>query len=125
MSHRQSTRLCHHLINCYNASTSHYNASRIWLIYQKNDQTVKTLLCKAFNALMNRYNDSRNRYNDSLEHIDLSENSQSVANVLQNIQHFCESYNDLRNRYNDSLECIDLSEDGQSVANVFAKCSML
>jgi hypothetical protein len=31
---------------------------------------------------MNRYNDSRNHYNDSLEHIDLSENSQNVANVL-------------------------------------------
>jgi hypothetical protein len=40
-------------------------------------------LCKAFNVLMNRYNDSRNRYNDSLEYIDLSENSQSVANALR------------------------------------------
>jgi hypothetical protein len=48
----------------------------------------------------------------------LSENSQNVANVLQNIQRFGESYNDLRNRYNDSLECIDLSEHGQSVANI-------
>jgi hypothetical protein len=38
---------------------------------------VKTLLmfCKAFNVLMNRYN-------DSLEHIDLLENSQNIANIL-------------------------------------------
>jgi hypothetical protein len=40
---------------------------------------------------MNRYNDSRNRDNDSLEHIDMSENSQSVANVLWSVQHFGES----------------------------------
>jgi hypothetical protein len=45
---------------------------------------------------MNHYNDSRNRNNDSLEHIDLSENSQSVANVLQSVQRFNESYNDSR-----------------------------
>jgi hypothetical protein len=37
-----------------------------------------------------------NRYNDSLEHIDLSENCQSVVNVLQNVQRFNESYNDSR-----------------------------
>jgi hypothetical protein len=52
---------------------------------------------------MNRYNDSRNRYNDFLEHIDLSENSQSVTNVLWSVQRFDESYNDSRNHYNDSL----------------------
>jgi hypothetical protein len=40
---------------------------------------------------MNRYNDSRNRDNDFLKHIDLSENSQSVANVLQSVQRFNES----------------------------------
>jgi hypothetical protein len=53
-------------------------------LVRKIGQTVKTLLtfCKVFIVLMNRYNDSRNRYHDSLEHIDLSENSQSVANVL-------------------------------------------
>jgi hypothetical protein len=51
---------------------------------------------------MNHYNDSRNRYNDSLEHIDLSENSQSIANVLWSVQRFGESYNGLRNHYNDS-----------------------
>jgi hypothetical protein len=45
---------------------------------------------------MNHYKDSRNRNNDSLEHIDLSENSQSVANVLQSVQRFNESYNDSR-----------------------------
>jgi hypothetical protein len=61
------------------------------------------MLCKAFNILMNRYNDSRNHYNDSLEHIDLSENSQNVANVLWSVQRFGESYNDSRNYYNDSL----------------------
>jgi hypothetical protein len=43
---------------------------------------------------MNHYNDSRNRYNDSLEHIDLSENSQRVTNVLWSVQRFGESYND-------------------------------
>jgi hypothetical protein len=58
------------------------------------------------------------RYNDSLEHIDLSENGQSVTNVLQSVQRFGELYDDLRNRYNDSLECINLSEDGRSIANV-------
>jgi hypothetical protein len=52
---------------------------------------------------MNRYNDLRNRDNDSLEHIDLSENSQNVANVLRSVQRFGESYNDWRNNYNDSL----------------------
>jgi hypothetical protein len=52
---------------------------------------------------MNRYNDSRNRYNDSLEYIDLSENSQSIANVLWSVQRFGELYNDSGNRYNDSL----------------------
>jgi hypothetical protein len=67
---------------------------------------------------MNRYNNSKNRYNVSLEHIDLSENSQRVANVLQDVQRFDESYNDSRYRNNDSLECIDLSENGQSVVNV-------
>jgi hypothetical protein len=45
---------------------------------------------------MNCYNNSRNRDNNSLEHIDLSENSQNVANVLQNVQRFNESYNDSR-----------------------------
>jgi hypothetical protein len=44
-----------------------------------------------------------NRYNDSLEHIDLSENSQNIANVLRSVQRFGESYNDSRNHYNDSL----------------------
>jgi hypothetical protein len=50
---------------------------------------------------MNRYNDSRNhnnylrnRNNNSLEHVDLSENGQSVANILQSVQRFRESYND-------------------------------
>jgi hypothetical protein len=37
-----------------------------------------------------------NHYNDSLEHIDLSENSQSIANILQSVQRFNESYNDSR-----------------------------
>jgi hypothetical protein len=45
---------------------------------------------------MNRYNDSRNRYNNSVEHIDLSENGQSVVNVLQSVQRFGESYNNSR-----------------------------
>jgi hypothetical protein len=45
--------------------------------------------CKAFKDLMNHYN-------DSLEHIDLSENSQSIANILQSVQRFNESYNDSR-----------------------------
>jgi hypothetical protein len=36
----------------------------------------------SFNVLENLYNDSRNRYNDSLEYVDLSENGQSVTNVL-------------------------------------------
>jgi hypothetical protein len=44
-----------------------------------------------------------NRDNDSLEHIDLSENSQSVSNVLWSDQRFSESYNDSKNCYNDSL----------------------
>jgi hypothetical protein len=54
---------------------------------------VRALLtfCKAFNALVNRYNNSRYSNNDSLEHIDLSENGQSVANVLQSVQRFGES----------------------------------
>jgi hypothetical protein len=38
--------------------------------------------CKALQRYDEPYNDLRNRYNDSLEHIDLSENSQVVANVL-------------------------------------------
>jgi hypothetical protein len=54
------------------------------------------MFCKAFNALVNHYNNLRNHNNDSLEHIDLSENGQSVANVLQSVQRFGESYNDLR-----------------------------
>jgi hypothetical protein len=53
--------------------------------------------------LVKRYNDLRKRYNDSLEHIDLSENSQVVPNVLQIVQRFGESNNDSKNRYNDSL----------------------
>jgi hypothetical protein len=59
---------------------------------------VKALLtfCKAFNALVNHYNDSRNHNNNSLEHIDLSENGKSVANVLQSVPRFNESYNDPR-----------------------------
>jgi hypothetical protein len=52
---------------------------------------------------MNHYNDLRNRDNDSLEYIDLSENSQSIDNVLWSVQRFGESYNDSRDRYNDSL----------------------
>jgi hypothetical protein len=73
--------------------------------------------CKALQRYDEPYNDSRNRYNDSLEHIDLSENSQIVTNVLQIVQRFGESSNDLSDRYNDSLECVDLSEHGQSVAD--------
>jgi hypothetical protein len=49
-----------------------------------------------FNVLMNRYNYSRNCYNNSVEHIDLSENGQSVVNILQSVQRFGESYNDSR-----------------------------
>jgi hypothetical protein len=81
---------------------------------------VKALLtfCEAFNVLVDRYNNSRNHYNDYLTYVDLSENSQSVTNILWSVQHFGKPYNDSRSRYNDSLECIDLSEDGQSVANV-------
>jgi hypothetical protein len=45
---------------------------------------------------MNCYNYSRNHYNNSVEHIDLSENGQSVVNVLQSVQRFGESYNDSR-----------------------------
>jgi hypothetical protein len=45
---------------------------------------------------MNRYNYSRNRYNNFVEHIDLSENGQSVVNILQSVQRFGESYNDSR-----------------------------
>jgi hypothetical protein len=59
--------------------------------------------CKALQRYDKPYNDLRNRYNNSLEHIDLSENSQIVVNVLQIVQRFGESYNDSRNRCNDSL----------------------
>jgi conjugal transfer/entry exclusion protein len=37
-----------------------------------------------------------NRYNDSLDHIDLSENSQIVVNVLQSVPRLNKSYNDWR-----------------------------
>jgi hypothetical protein len=59
--------------------------------------------CKALQWYDGLYNDLKNHYNDSLEYIDLSANSQIVANVLQIVQRFGESYNDSRNRYNDSL----------------------
>jgi citrate lyase synthetase len=64
------------------------------------------------------FNNLNNRYNDSLKHIDLSVNSQIVANVLQFVQRFGESSNDLNNHYNNSLKHIDLSENSQIVANV-------
>jgi hypothetical protein len=70
----------------------------IRLCQRIGQQGVKTLLtlCISFNVL-------ENRYNDSLTYIDLAENSQSVTNVLWNVQCFGKSYNDSRNHYNDSL----------------------
>jgi hypothetical protein len=52
--------------------------------------------CEALQRYDEPYNDSRNHYNDSLKNIDLSENSQIVANILQNVLRLNESYNDSR-----------------------------
>jgi hypothetical protein len=97
MSHQQSTRcittllIIYHLRNRVTIQQTITTLQQIIItlpqivitlpedirLVRKIGQTVKTLLtiCKAFNILMNRYN-------NSLEYIDLSENSQSVANVL-------------------------------------------
>jgi hypothetical protein len=104
MSHQQSTRCIITLLIIYhsrNCVTIQQNITTLQQIIITYSQTVITLpedsdlsdnwsigvntlltLCISFNVLENRYNDSRNRYNDSLEYVDLSENSQSITNVL-------------------------------------------
>jgi hypothetical protein len=54
------------------------------------------MFCKALQRYDEPYTDSRNHYNDSLEYVDLSENSQIVADILQIVLRLTESYNDSR-----------------------------
>jgi hypothetical protein len=93
MTHQQSTKMCHHLINRYNDSRYRYNVSGKWQACQRWSTEVKTLptSCKTLQRYDEPYNDLRNRYNILVNRITIQGIVTTIPYVKASL-FFCKGY---------------------------------